>query len=276
MAVERVRLPLHLVDRIGQALGGGRRGDPPGDALIALGRAELGGEVLVAAHAFARHPGIEEIGVVAHLDRNVGFQRQGLLKPALSDEAPGADDVRNDVDGDRRDGLLGLSDMRGLVCWPCRLKSRRYSAATGRGAMRASKVSAVSPGLSVASVTDGLMPGAVARPQHGVLEHAREPPRRHMGVAQAGVAEHEQDRAVVLAAGEIGVADQPADQARRIHAGAAVERLVEGKARQRERGAAFAGVLDRRARAPGRTRRRSTARSGRRSCPCARSSSAAA
>ena len=106
VAVERVGLPLHLVDRVGQALGGGGGGDAPGDLLVALGRAELGGEVLVAADALARHPGIEEIGVVAHLDRNIRLQRQGLLKPALSDEAPGADHVGDDVDRDGRDGLV--------------------------------------------------------------------------------------------------------------------------------------------------------------------------
>ena len=72
---------------------GGRRSDPAGDALVALGRAELGRQVLVAGHAFARHPRIEEIGVEAHLHWNVRFQRQGFLKPAhramvLSDRDP--------------------------------------------------------------------------------------------------------------------------------------------------------------------------------------------
>ena len=113
----------------------------------------------------------------------------------------------------------------------------------------------VSAGFSVASVTEGLTPGrSRSGAQHGVLEHAGEPARHHMGVAQIGVAEREQDRAVVLPAGEIGVADEAADEARRIHAGAAVDRLVEREARERQPGAALAGILDGAARALRRTR----------------------
>ena len=65
-----------------------------------------------------------------------------------------------------------------------------------------------------------------------------------MGVAQVGVAEREQDRAVVLPAGEIDVAHEPADQTRGIDAGAPVERFVEREAGERQTDAARAGVLD--------------------------------
>ena len=113
----------------------------------------------------------------------------------------------------------------------------------------------VSAGFSVASVTEGLIPGPLAvGAQHGVLEHAREPARHHVGVAQIGVAEREQDRAVVLPAGEVGVADEAADEAGRIHAGAAVDRLVEREARERQPGAALARHPRWRGRALGRTR----------------------
>ena len=105
VAVERVGLPLHLVDRVGETLFGGRRGDAAGNALVALGRAELGGEVFVPAHAFARHPWIEEIGVVAHFNRNIRLERQRLLKTSFSDEAPRANHVGNDVD---RQAVYGL------------------------------------------------------------------------------------------------------------------------------------------------------------------------
>ena len=115
----------------------------------------------------------------------------------------------------------------------------------------------VSAGFSVAKVTAGLIAGPLAvGPQHGVLEHARQPSRRHVGVAKLGVAEREQDRAVVLPAGKIEVADQPADQAGGIHAGAAVERFLEEEAGQRQPGAALAAVLDGAARALRRRRSR--------------------
>ena len=114
MAVERVGLPLHLVDRVGQTSAAAAAATRPAMLLVALGRAELGGEIFVAGHAFARHPRIEEIGVEAHLDRNIRLQRQGLLKPAFSDEAPRANHVGDDVDRERSwlvGGMAGLADV---------------------------------------------------------------------------------------------------------------------------------------------------------------------
>src|SRR5262249_59702995 len=63
-----------------------------------LGSAELGGEIVFSANAFARHPWIEEIGPKAHLDRNVGPQRDRLFQPALADKAPRAADVGHHLD----------------------------------------------------------------------------------------------------------------------------------------------------------------------------------
>src|SRR5450759_2327339 len=83
VTVERIGLPLHLVGGVGQAFRGGRRGDALGDALVALGRAELLGQVFLARYALARNPVIEEIRAPMHLDRDSGprasaFSRRGL------------------------------------------------------------------------------------------------------------------------------------------------------------------------------------------------------
>ena len=106
MAIERVGLALDLVERIGQPFGGGGLGDALRDAAVALGRAELGGQIVLAADAVARHPGIEKIGAEAHLDRNLGLERDRLLEPPLADEAPRADDVGYHVDRQGGHGRL--------------------------------------------------------------------------------------------------------------------------------------------------------------------------
>ena len=97
--------------------------------------------------------------------------------------------------------------------------------------------------LSVASVIVGLI---VRRSgvKHGVLEHARDPPRDHVGAAQVGFGESREDGAILLPAGEIDVAHQPAEQARGIDMGAAVGDAFEREARDRERAAAVLGLLN--------------------------------
>src|SRR5262245_40314356 len=60
--------------------------------------------------------------------------------------------------------------------------------------------------------------------EHRVLEHAGEAPHHDMRAAQVGFREGRDDRAVLLAAGEIDVTYEPAEQTRGIHAGARVAR----------------------------------------------------
>src|SRR5918994_1076673 len=120
MAVGRVGLPAHLVDRVGEALLRGRGGDALRDAAVAFDRAEFLGQIIRPRHAGARHPGIEEIGPEIHLDRNVRPQLYGLLQPALSNEAPGAHHVGDDIDL-QRFGLAGRGHG-GPFCWSAEAK----------------------------------------------------------------------------------------------------------------------------------------------------------
>ena len=62
MAVERVGLAADLVGGVGQPLDRGGGDDALGDHGIAFGRAELGFQISLPVDAFARNPGIEEIG----------------------------------------------------------------------------------------------------------------------------------------------------------------------------------------------------------------------
>ena len=109
VAVERVRLPLILSMCVGEAFRGGRGDDALGDAVVALGRAELGGQIFLARDAFARNPVVEEIGAPMHLDRDVGLERERLFQAALADEAPRADHVGDDVDAKRAGRGMGSS-----------------------------------------------------------------------------------------------------------------------------------------------------------------------
>ena len=99
MAIKCIGLALDLLGRIGEPLGGRRVNDPLGNAAVALGGAEFAREIFVAAHAFARHPRIEEERPEAHLDRNVRSAGDRPLQTALADEAPGTDDVGYHFDG---------------------------------------------------------------------------------------------------------------------------------------------------------------------------------
>jgi hypothetical protein len=79
--------------------------------VVAVDRAEFGDEVLLAGHARARHPRVEEVRLKAHLDRHVRLERNRLFKPALADEAPRADDVGHHVD--RKRGHRAAPHLRG-------------------------------------------------------------------------------------------------------------------------------------------------------------------
>ena len=95
---------------------------------------------------------------------------------------------------------------------------------------RCIRLSSVSPAFSVASVTLAAIrcPAGGAR-AIGVLQRRGEAARHHMGAAQVGLREGDQDGAVVVAAGEVDIAHQPRHQPRARRAGALVERAVEGK-----------------------------------------------
>ncbi len=263
MTIERVGLPADLVGIIDQAFHGGGGRDALGDHGIALGRAEFGFQISLAVDAFARDPGIEEIRAPIDVDGDIGGERDGAFEPALADIAPRADDVGDDVDMHGSGASSGEFDHRKTFdscvqsqpnAYPANqgeLGSRRkpldgvgaHPAATSPTTLAISE-STLSVGFSVASVTAASMPLllAVGR-QHGVLEHAGDPPRDDMGGAQVGLGENREDRVVGFAAGEIDLAHQPADQPRRVEAGAAVG-AVEGEARDRKADAAFLGVVD--------------------------------
>ena len=65
-----------------------------------------------------------------------------------------------------------------------------------------------------------------------MFEHRRDPPRDDVRRAQVGLGEHREDGIVSLAAGEIDLAHQPADEAGGVKADAAIAAL-EGKPRDR-------------------------------------------
>src|SRR3569623_2088430 len=78
--VAGVGLAAHLLDRVDEAFGGGCGLLAPGDVLVTVGRAELGRQVLLAAHALGRNPFVEVIGPVVTFYWNVRGARRGLLK----------------------------------------------------------------------------------------------------------------------------------------------------------------------------------------------------
>src|SRR4029077_20545360 len=151
MAINRVGLPLDVIERVGQPLGCGGLRPALRDSPITLGRAKLGGEILLAADARARHPRIEKIWAKAHHDRDVGQKRDRLFQPALADEAPRTNDIGHHVDRQRLSH--GRAPLESLPNY-----ARYYSAATWELApIRATKVLRLSLGLSAARVIIGLM-----------------------------------------------------------------------------------------------------------------------
>src|SRR5262249_45231765 len=82
-------------------------------------RAELGGQVLFAADALARNPGVEEVRTISYLDRNLRPERNRVFQQALADIAPRADDVGYEIDGQRGgiDHGAFLKDAAKLSCF---------------------------------------------------------------------------------------------------------------------------------------------------------------
>ena len=104
VAIDGVGLALDQIGPVRQPLLARRGNDASGNALVSLDRAELRGQVFVAADALARHPRIEEKRPEVHLHGNVRHQRERALDPLLADVAPGAHDVRDDIDLERFQG----------------------------------------------------------------------------------------------------------------------------------------------------------------------------
>ena len=98
VAVDGVRLALDLVAGIVEAGGCGDIDDALAVGVVALDRSEFGDEIILAAHALARHPGVEQIRAEAHRDRNLGLERDRLFQITLAHVAPGANHVGNHVD----------------------------------------------------------------------------------------------------------------------------------------------------------------------------------
>src|SRR5262249_56664044 len=98
MAIDGVGLALDELGMVAQPLLARGLHDAAGNALVSLDRAELGGEIFLAADALARHPGIEEERPPAHFNGYIRHQRQGVLDAAFADIAPRADHVGDYVE----------------------------------------------------------------------------------------------------------------------------------------------------------------------------------
>src|SRR6266540_5738063 len=79
--------------------------------------------------------------------------------------------------------------------------------------------------------------------EHGMPQHARDPPREEVRAAQVGLGEGCKDRSVLFAVREIDVAHEPAEKSRGIDIGAMVGNTVEGKARNSKRRASLLAFL---------------------------------
>src|SRR5262249_40124491 len=108
-------LPGDGVYIIGQALLAGRHRDALGIRPVTRDRPELGGEIFLTADALAWHPGIEEIGPVAHHDGNAGLECDRLFEPPLADEAPGTHCIGDDIDRQRLGAFRGHALL--LLYW---------------------------------------------------------------------------------------------------------------------------------------------------------------
>jgi hypothetical protein len=97
MAVDRIWLPGDLVGRVSQTFLGGGGGNALGDGGIALDGAEFGFQIRRSIDAFARNPGVEEIGAPVDVDLDAGIKLRCGFESVFADVAPGSHDVGNDV-----------------------------------------------------------------------------------------------------------------------------------------------------------------------------------
>ncbi len=98
VGVEGVGRALHLVEGEGNAGRLAGVDDRLVDALRVGAAAEFGGEIIGARHAAGGHVGVELEGPPGDVGGKARALRQRGFEPALADEAPGANDVGDDVD----------------------------------------------------------------------------------------------------------------------------------------------------------------------------------
>ena len=185
-----------------------------------------------------------------------GTSVERVFEPALADEAPRTDHVGDDVDMQRsgRGGRSGHDETFDCVASELSACSGRREPTSPRfgrkwcGAQpaatspttRAISESTLSVGLSVASVTAVSTPLRLRSGASIVCLSTRgDPPRDDMRGAQVGFGEHREDRIVGLAAGEIDLAHQPADQPGGVEADAAIAAARRKSARSTSRRRAF-------------------------------------
>src|SRR5215210_2096595 len=100
MSVEGVRRARHQVVAKGAADLSAHGSDLGVESLRVLPRAELCRAVGPPVEALLRHGGVELEGTPANIETELITQEPaGLLHPAFADEAPGTNDVRDDLDG---------------------------------------------------------------------------------------------------------------------------------------------------------------------------------
>ncbi|MCY1242535.1 hypothetical protein D9M72_555000 [compost metagenome] len=110
MRVERVRADLHGVKVEGDALGVSEFAQHIMGAIDGRLAAELCRQVLLVVDAFRRQVGIELIGTPVDGDEHVRDVGDRLIQSCLAQIAPGADDVRDDIDAD---------GLHGAGAFPC-------------------------------------------------------------------------------------------------------------------------------------------------------------
>ena len=99
--VERVGRDLDGVEVEVDAVGLAERLDAGVDLAMRSSLPNLAEHVALAVHAFGRDGRVELERPPAHLDIDVARLRRSPVEPLLADEAPRADDVRDDVDRER-------------------------------------------------------------------------------------------------------------------------------------------------------------------------------
>jgi hypothetical protein len=89
------------------------------DPLIDLARGrvatELGAQIGGPVHAFGRQAGVQEKRPPAQPDRPIRAHRAGALEPHEADVAPGAGEIGDEIDVDRRWLLSARLDNHGDV-----------------------------------------------------------------------------------------------------------------------------------------------------------------